>query len=149
MNGPPIPHWSGPEPSGPEDLGDLRREVARLVWSQRDGGRFDRAQAVHDHRGAGRTAANLKHLLLPLSGHALQDDCESRVRSLLTTRRRRYFPAEIDVGFANETILVADQREGKPLSGKQGPLRLMCPNDKAGARSVRMLENLEIVRLRK
>jgi DMSO/TMAO reductase YedYZ molybdopterin-dependent catalytic subunit len=56
--------------------------------------------------------------------------------------------AEVDASYANETILVADKREGKPLSGQQGPFRLVCPNDKAGARSVRMLETLELVRLK-
>jgi DMSO/TMAO reductase YedYZ molybdopterin-dependent catalytic subunit len=57
--------------------------------------------------------------------------------------------AEFDSAFANEQILVADKRDGKPLFGYQGPFRLVCPNDKAGARSVRMLETLEIVRLQK
>jgi DMSO/TMAO reductase YedYZ molybdopterin-dependent catalytic subunit len=57
--------------------------------------------------------------------------------------------AEIAPEFANEPILVADKRDGKPLFGYQGPFRLVCPNDKAGARSVRMLETLELVRLQK
>jgi DMSO/TMAO reductase YedYZ molybdopterin-dependent catalytic subunit len=57
--------------------------------------------------------------------------------------------AEVAPEFANEPILVADKRDGKPLFGYQGPFRLVCPNDKAGARSVRMLESLELVRLRK
>jgi DMSO/TMAO reductase YedYZ molybdopterin-dependent catalytic subunit len=57
--------------------------------------------------------------------------------------------AEVDAAFANEKILVADKRDGKRLFGYQGPFRLVCPNDKAGARSVRMLEALEIVLLRK
>ena len=56
---------------------------------------------------------------------------------------------EIDDAFGNEAIMVADQRDGKPLFGYQGPFRLVCPNDKAGARSVRMLETLELVRLLK
>jgi hypothetical protein len=56
---------------------------------------------------------------------------------------------EIDSSFGNASILVADKRDGKPLFGYQGPLRLVCPNDKAGARSVRMLETLEVVRLQK
>jgi hypothetical protein len=51
--------------------------------------------------------------------------------------------------FGNEPILIADKRDGKPLFGYQGPLRLVCPNDKAGARSVRMLEALEFVKLQK
>jgi DMSO/TMAO reductase YedYZ molybdopterin-dependent catalytic subunit len=56
---------------------------------------------------------------------------------------------ELDPEFGNEQIIVADQRDGKPLFGYQGPLRLVCPHDKAGARSVRMLETLEVVRLQK
>ena len=56
---------------------------------------------------------------------------------------------ELDAAFGNENILVADKRDGKPLFGYQGPFRLVCPNDKAGARSVRMLETLELVRLAK
>lgn|SRR5450755_4633896 len=57
--------------------------------------------------------------------------------------------AEVDAQFGNEQIIVADQRDGKALFGYQGPLRLVCPADKAGARSVRMLQTLEIVRLQK
>jgi hypothetical protein len=57
--------------------------------------------------------------------------------------------AEVAPEFANESIIVADKRDGKPLFGYQGPFRLVCPNDKAGARSVRMLETLEFVRLLK
>jgi hypothetical protein len=56
---------------------------------------------------------------------------------------------EIDSAFGNASILIADKRDGKPLFGYQGPFRLVCPNDKAGARSVRMLETLEFVRLQK
>jgi DMSO/TMAO reductase YedYZ molybdopterin-dependent catalytic subunit len=56
---------------------------------------------------------------------------------------------ELDPDFGNETILLADKRDGKPLPDKQGPLRLVCPNDKEGARSVRMLQTLEVVRLAK
>jgi hypothetical protein len=56
---------------------------------------------------------------------------------------------EIDTAFGNASILVADRRDGKPLFGYQGPFRIVCPNDKAGARSVRMLETIEVVRLQK
>jgi DMSO/TMAO reductase YedYZ molybdopterin-dependent catalytic subunit len=57
--------------------------------------------------------------------------------------------AEIAPEFGNTMVLVADQRGGKPMGNDPGPLRLVCPNDKAGARSLRMLETIEIVRLRK
>jgi hypothetical protein len=56
---------------------------------------------------------------------------------------------EIGSDFGNASILIADKRDGKPLFAYQGPFRLVCPNDKAGARSVRMLETIEVVRLQK
>jgi DMSO/TMAO reductase YedYZ molybdopterin-dependent catalytic subunit len=57
--------------------------------------------------------------------------------------------AELDPQFAAERILVADKRDGKPLPTAEGPLRIVCPGDKEGARSVRMLEALDVVQLRK
>jgi len=56
---------------------------------------------------------------------------------------------EVDPSFGNTLILVADRRDGTPLSGNQGALRLIVPNDHEGARSVRMLETLEFIRLKK
>jgi hypothetical protein len=56
---------------------------------------------------------------------------------------------EVAPEFGNQSILVADKRDGKPMAGNQGPFRLVCPNDREGARSVRMLETIEVVRLRK
>ena len=56
---------------------------------------------------------------------------------------------EMDDALGNESIIVADKRDGKALIGNQGPFRIVCPNDKVGSRSVRMLETLEVVSLRK
>ena len=56
---------------------------------------------------------------------------------------------EIDPSFGNTPILIADHRDGTALSGNQGSLRLVVPNDHEGARSVRMLETLEFFRLKK
>ncbi len=52
--------------------------------------------------------------------------------------------AELDSSFGSERIIVADRQDGKPVQ-----LRLVCPDDKAGSRSVKMLETLEVVRLKK
>lgn len=57
--------------------------------------------------------------------------------------------AEFDSEFGNERIIVADKADGKSLDQDHGPLRLVVANDKRAARSVRMLEALEIVRLEK
>ena len=57
--------------------------------------------------------------------------------------------AELDPAFTGSEIIVADTIDGKPLFDYQGPLRIVAPRDKRGARSVRMLQRLEIVRLPK
>src|SRR6185437_5300190 len=41
---------------------------------------------------------------------------------------------EFDQEFGNATIVIVDQRDGKPLPANQGAFRLVAPNDHAGAR---------------
>ena len=50
---------------------------------------------------------------------------------------------------ASSDVIVADVVDGKPLSERQGPLRLVAPKDLMGSRSVRMLRRIQIVRLPK
>jgi DMSO/TMAO reductase YedYZ molybdopterin-dependent catalytic subunit len=57
--------------------------------------------------------------------------------------------AEVDPSFTGSQIIVADSIDGKPLFDYQGPLRIVAPGDKRGARSIRMLERIEIVRVSK
>jgi DMSO/TMAO reductase YedYZ molybdopterin-dependent catalytic subunit len=57
--------------------------------------------------------------------------------------------AELDPSFVDNQVLLADSANGKPLFGAQGRFRLVVPKDQPGARSVRMLTKLEVVRLRK
>lgn len=57
--------------------------------------------------------------------------------------------AELDPMFTDNPVLLADSADGEPLSGAQGPFRLIAPKEKRGARSVRMLTKLEVVFLRK
>ena len=58
-----------------------------------------------------------------------------------------YSLAEFDSAIMATRPVVADQSGGKPLGEKVGPLRLIMPGEKKGARSVRMLEKLEVVDL--
>ncbi|HVW07260.1 MAG TPA: molybdopterin-dependent oxidoreductase, partial [Bryobacteraceae bacterium] len=60
-----------------------------------------------------------------------------------------YSLGELDASMGNEKIVVADKRDGKAMPDDQGPFRIVCPDDKVGARSVKMLETLEVVRLKK
>lgn len=57
--------------------------------------------------------------------------------------------AELDPAMSESSVIVADTVAGKPLVAPQGPLRIVAPQDKRAARSVRMLIALDVVRLRK
>ncbi|MGE0450441.1 MAG: molybdopterin-dependent oxidoreductase [Vicinamibacterales bacterium] len=61
--------------------------------------------------------------------------------------RAVYSVAELDPLFTGSEIIVADTADGRPLFDYQGPLRIVAPRDTRGARSVRMLERIELVRL--
>ena len=60
-----------------------------------------------------------------------------------------YSLGELDPAMTGEDVIVADTIDGKPLFDYQGPLRIVAPHDKRGARSVRMVERLDVVRLKK
>jgi hypothetical protein len=51
---------------------------------------------------------------------------------------------EFDPDFGDRQILLADRRDGKPLSSAEGPLRLVVPQDKRPARWVRQVDLIEI-----
>ncbi|WP_254509140.1 molybdopterin-dependent oxidoreductase [Anatilimnocola floriformis] len=54
---------------------------------------------------------------------------------------------EIDPGTTEQVVLVADQRDGKPLSEKEGPFRLVIPGDKRQIRWIRMVRTIRLVNL--
>jgi DMSO/TMAO reductase YedYZ molybdopterin-dependent catalytic subunit len=56
---------------------------------------------------------------------------------------------ELDPDFTDTSarIILADTADGKPLSEKQGPVRVMVPQEKKGARWIRMVESIEVVKL--
>ena len=61
-----------------------------------------------------------------------------------------YTLAEMDPDFTDSPdIIIADQGNGKPLPDKQGPLRIVVSHDKKPARSLRMLDRIEVVQTRK
>ena len=57
--------------------------------------------------------------------------------------------AELDPAFTANDIMVADTIDGKPIPANQGPWRIVAPKDSRASRSVRLLQRLEVVRLRK
>ncbi len=51
---------------------------------------------------------------------------------------------ELDPAFTDRVILLADKRDGKPLSETEGPLRIVAPQEKRQARWVRQVTGLTI-----
>ncbi len=60
-----------------------------------------------------------------------------------------YTLTEMDPEFSESDLLVADKSKGEPLPVNQGPLRIVAPHDKKPARSLRMLDRIDVVQLRK
>jgi DMSO/TMAO reductase YedYZ molybdopterin-dependent catalytic subunit len=58
--------------------------------------------------------------------------------------RAAFTLAEFDPGFTDQVILLADRRDGKPLSAREGPLRIIVPLDKRHARWVREVSSLTV-----
>lgn len=54
--------------------------------------------------------------------------------------------AELDPAFQDNKVLVAVASDGKPLDDKQGPVRVVAPQDKRPARSVRMVTTITVRR---
>lgn len=53
---------------------------------------------------------------------------------------------ELDHAFTDRIVLIADRRDGKPLAEKEGPLRIVVPDEKRQARWVRQVVSLTIRR---
>ena len=52
--------------------------------------------------------------------------------------------AELDSTFTDKSVYVVTMRDGKPLSEKEGPFRLVAPGEKRAARWVRQVTALSI-----
>lgn len=51
---------------------------------------------------------------------------------------------ELDPEFTNLGVIVADMRDGKPLSAEEGPRRLVVPGDKHGSRWARQVASIVV-----
>ena len=92
----------------------------------------------------------VKRVGVPL-GKALRGDAMATyvIASATDGYRVIFSLAEIDPEFTGSEIMVVDRTNGQPLLADQGPIRIVAPKDLAGARSIRMLERIEVVRLPK
>jgi hypothetical protein len=51
---------------------------------------------------------------------------------------------ELDSLFTDKVVLLADRRDGKPLSEKEGPLRIVVPDEKRQARWIRRVKSIVV-----
>ena len=58
--------------------------------------------------------------------------------------RAVYALAELDSAFTDRVILLADRRDGRPLSAREGPLQVIVPGEKKHARWVRQVIRLRV-----
>ena len=89
----------------------------------------------------------LAKLAVP-SGDKLRGD-EMRDYVEITGRdgyRAVFALAELDPAFQDNKVVVAISSNGKPLDEQQGPVRLVAPQDKRPARSVRMVATIVVRR---
>ncbi len=54
---------------------------------------------------------------------------------------------EIDSKTTDKQVVIADHRDGKPLDPKEGPFRLVIPDDKRPIRWIRMLRTIRVINL--
>ncbi|HWP47526.1 MAG TPA: molybdopterin-dependent oxidoreductase [Candidatus Limnocylindrales bacterium] len=52
---------------------------------------------------------------------------------------------ELDPSFTDRLVLLADRRDGRPLSAPEGPLHIVIPDEKRHARWVRQVTTLRIL----
>jgi len=57
--------------------------------------------------------------------------------------------AELDSGFVDSDVLLADTMGGAPIGAGEGPFKLVAPHEKRPARWVRMLKSLTVVQVPK
>ncbi|HXN65707.1 MAG TPA: molybdopterin-dependent oxidoreductase [Candidatus Acidoferrales bacterium] len=55
--------------------------------------------------------------------------------------------AELDAGFLDSDVLLADTMDGAPLPTGQGPFKLVAPHEKRPARWVRMVKSVTVVKV--
>jgi DMSO/TMAO reductase YedYZ molybdopterin-dependent catalytic subunit len=58
--------------------------------------------------------------------------------------RAAFAVAELDPAFTDRVTLLADHRDGKPLSTQSGPLQIIVPGEKKHARWVRQVITLKV-----
>lgn len=123
-----------------------------LKLTQADWAKLPRhIERAKDHDGVEATFAGVALVdILRLAGVALGE--QLRGKSLTTYLLVKvadgyqvmFALPELDPGFTDRVIFLADRRDGQPLSTTEGPSRILVPGEKRHARWVRQVTTLTI-----
>ena len=109
--------------------------------------------SVNDHGRTVRFEGVALRLVLDKTGVALGSSLRGeRLSSCLLVEaadgyRVVFALSELDPGFTDRKVLLADEADGHPLSSKEGPFRIIVPGDKIMARWVRQVTTLKVVQV--
>ena len=109
--------------------------------------------AVDDHGKTVRFEGVPLRLVLEKGGVTLGDSLRGkRLSSCLLVEAADGYRVvialpELDPGFTDRVILLADQVDGHPLDSKEGPFRIIVPGEKRMARWVRQVTTLRVVQV--
>jgi hypothetical protein len=114
-----------------------------------------RSMTVKEHGTAIQYEGVLLHDILARAGAPFGDQLKGKALSsyVMATARDGYAVVytltEMDPAFSEGDLFLADRNNGAPLSENQGPFRIVAPHDRKPARSLRMLERIDVVQLKK
>jgi DMSO/TMAO reductase YedYZ molybdopterin-dependent catalytic subunit len=109
-------------------------------------------ERVKDHNGTEATFAGVPLVeILRLAGAKLGDQLRGKEMTTYVLVKAAdnyqvvFAVAELDPGFTDRVIFLADRRDGQPLSASEGPLRIIVPDEKQQARWVRQVTSLTVL----
>lgn len=140
------------DPAADPVLVTISGEVERpLDVKASDLARLDRKSArVSDHGKEATFEGVALADVLKLAGVSMSEHVRGKhlVQYLLVDARDGYRVvfslAELDGAFTDRVVLLADKRDGKPLSAEEGPLRIVVPGEKRAGRWVRQVKGLKV-----
>ncbi len=107
---------------------------------------------VTDHNGVEATFAGAPLVeILRLAGAKLGEQLRGRELTTYVLVKAAdnyqvvFALAELDPGFTDRVIFLADRKDGQLLSAQEGPLRIIVPGEKRQARWVRQVTALTVV----
>lgn len=143
-------------PSSPSSVGSVTVLIAGKdahIFNQSDLANMPRSStsaALHDEKPSLWEGVAISELLqragAPAGKQLRGREMTKFVRVTATDGYQVVFSlTELDAAFGDRKVLLVDRQDGRPLSQKDGPLRLVVAGDERPARWVREVQTIEVV----